>query len=770
MESRFEHSKVESEIYKEWEVSGAFRPFDSAHGKPFTILMPPPNANASLHAGHGMYTIDDVLIRWKRMQGYVTEWIPGRDHAGLETQFVYEKQLSKEGKSRLDFDRQTLYDNIAKFVEDNSGLIFEQFRRLGFSADWERSVFTLDSRVLSTVFETFQRMVKEDLVYRSDYLVNYCTYCGTSLAELEILHDEREDKLYYIKYGLLTVATVRPETMFGDTALAVHPKDKRYAKFVGMEVELPLTTRKIPVIADSMVDMKFGTGVVKITPAHNPNDFEAGKRHKLATISVIDQMGRMTIPSDAKVKELNGLKVKVAREKTVEELQKIGIIKKIDEHYLHAVTVCYKCGRDMEPMTVPNWYIKVESLKPPVVEAIKKKKTQFYPKKFEKQILDWMAVMHDWPISRQVAWGIRIPAWYLIDASSKTPDSSINQKIHVTFLDKEKKPVSGKIGELLRTYRFEDIESGLQTLSAPKEAKYVVNETRPAGEYLQETDTFDTWFSSGQWPLVTLKENEYASHYPTDVMATMSDILRMWVSRMMMFGLYAKKEVPFKNVYLWSTVTDARGQKMSKSKGNVINPIELVDKYGADAFRMSLLFGNGEGGKVPLSEDKVRAMRNFANKIWNMSRFYLMMTEKCEGKIPWYGPKIKGLAAEDEVMIKELNEKITKITTLLEKYRFAEAADTIYEFMWHSVADVYIEKVKVRKDQDVALSVLRHVLLNGLKLLHPFMPFVTEAIWKEMPRMKDGMLILSKWPTYANPPSPKASEGRGASAGKPEIK
>ncbi|KKU45438.1 MAG: Valine-tRNA ligase [Microgenomates group bacterium GW2011_GWC2_46_7] len=734
MEKTFEHQKVERDIYNHWEQGGFFA---SKKGlQPYTILMPPPNANASLHAGHGMYAVDDILIRWKRMQGYSCEWIPGRDHAGFETQFVYEKQLAKEGKSRTDFDRKTLYDKIAKFVEENSGLIFEQFRRLGFSADWSRSVFTLDPQVLSTVYTTFARMVKDDLVYRSDYLVNYCPHCGTSLAELEIKHDEREDKLYYIKYGPLTVATVRPETMFGDSGLVVHPKDKRYSTFVGTEVELPLTTRKIPVIEDEMVDREFGTGVVKITPAHDPNDFEAGKRHNLQVIRVIDQLGRMTLPQDATVEEINGMKVKAARERTVEELQKMGAIERVDEHYLHAVTVCYKCNRDMEPMTVPNWYIKVEPLKPAVIEAVKAKKTQFYPKKFEKQILDWMAIMHDWPISRQVAWGIRIPAWY---------SATENKDLYVTFLDKDRKPVSGKMGELLKTYDLTEIEAGLQTLSAPTEAKYVVSQDKPGDDYLQETDTFDTWFSSGQWPLVTLKEDEYATRYPTDVMATMSDILKFWVSRMMMFGLYIRGEVPFKNVYLWSTVTDGKGAKMSKSKGNVINPIELVDKYGADALRMSLLFGNGEGGRVPLSEDKVRAMRNFANKIWNMARFYLMMAG--EKEVPWYDLKMKDLKVEDKKIIKELNAVITKITSLLEKFRFAEAADTIYEFMWHQVADVYIEQVKAREDKTVALSVLRHVLLTGLKLLHPFMPFVTEAIWKEMPKKYGEMLIVSKWPT-----------------------
>ncbi len=748
MEKVFEHQKVEKQLYQAWEKSGAFAPFDYAQGlRPYTILMPPPNANASLHAGHGMYTIDDILIRYRRMQGYSAQWIPGRDHAGFETQFVYEKQLAKEGKSRLDFDRQMLYNNVAKFVEDNSGLIYEQFRRLGFSADWSRSVFTLDPQVIETAYKTFARMVKDDLVYRSDYLVNYCTHCGTSLAELEINHPERVDPLYYVRYPLLdrvdkepeyiVVATTRPEPIMLDTHLAVNPKDKKNKWLVGRRLANPLTGKPMEVVADTFVEAGFGTGVVKMTPAHDKADYEVAKKLGLPIISGIDMNGRMT----AAAGEYAGMKVKAAREAVVAKLQELGLIEKIDNNYLHSASVCYKCNRDMEPMTVPNWYIRVEPLKGAVVEAVKKKKTQFTPKKYEKQLLDWMAIMHDWPISRQVAWGIRIPAWY--DAKK--------EELYVTFLASDpvnpssRIPVSGKVSELLKKYSFDEIEAGLQTLSAPIDAKFVVSETKPGEGYLQETDTFDTWFSSGQWPLVTLKDDEYSSRYPTDVMATMSDILRFWVSRMMMFGLYVRGEVPFRHVYLWSTVTDAKGQKMSKSKGNVINPIDLVDKYGADAFRMSLLFGNGEGGKVPLSDDKVRAMRNFANKIWNMSRFYLMMAEKHGKEIPFYKAGMK-VAKDDKKILKELAGVTKKMTTLLDKFRFAQAADLIYEFLWHSVADVYIEQVKNRADQEVALSVLRHVLLTGLKLLHPFMPFVTEAIWGEMPRKHEEMLIVSKWP------------------------
>lgn len=791
MDSKFDHTKIEKSIYEMWEKSGAFKPKKSEHAntrtreqeKPFTILMPPPNANASLHAGHGMYTIDDILTRWKRMQGYSAMWVPGRDHAGFETQFVYEKHLKKEGKSRLDFDRETLYKNVAKFVEDNSGLIYEQFRRLGFSADWSRSVFTLDPHVVERVFATFKKMNEEELVYRSDYLVNYCPHCGTSLADLEVKHTDKVDSLYYIKYPLvgkhantqtreqkfIVVATVRPETMFGDTAVAVHPEDKRYKNLIGTELELPLTSRKIPVIADPVVDMEFGTGAVKITPAHDPNDFETGKRHELEVIRVINQMGRMEIPEDATPQELMGKTVYTAREMTVELLKQGEFIEKINDKYEHAVTTCYKCGRNMEPLTVPNWYIKVDPLKPAVVEAVKSGKTKIYPKNFKKQLLDWMEIMHDWPISRQIAWGIRIPAWYEIRNQESGDSEQSNERIHVTFLDKSGKQVNGQVGELLKTYKFEEIEKGLQTLTAPSGAKYVIAKDKPGENYLQETDTFDTWFSSGQWPLVTLKDDEYETRYPTDVMATMSDILKAWVSRMMMFGLYIKGDVPFRDVYLWSKVTDGKGQKMSKSKGNVINPIELVDKYGADAFRMSLLFGNGEGGNIPLSDDKVRAMRNFSNKLWNMARFYLLMEDKnrnqesnlrqgfggqagdSEKSRTWFrdieNDKLKD---EDIKIIGQLNEIIESVTKSMEKYRFAEAADVIYHFMWHTVADSYIERVKDRDDKEVALPVLLHVLHNGLKLLHPFMPFVTEAIWQELPRKKSGNLITSSWPTFTS--------------------
>ncbi|MGD0523024.1 MAG: valine--tRNA ligase [Candidatus Microgenomates bacterium] len=722
MEPKFEHQKYEKDIYDLWEKSGAFKASDK--GAPFTIIMPPPNANASLHAGHGMYVVDDILIRYKRMQGFSALWIPGMDHAGFETQFVFEKELAKKGQSRMDFDRNTLYQKIYDFVKENSGLIYEQFKRLGFSADWDRSVFTLDENVLEQVFSTFKKMESEGLVYRDDYIVNYCTHCGTSLADLEVKHVERIDPLYYIKYGPLTLATVRPETIFGDTAVAVNPTDKRYKDLVSKMAQVPLTTRNVPIIVDAAVDINFGTGALKITPAHDPNDFEIGKIHKLDLIQSIDLNGKLTKAAG----NYAGLKVKEARIKVVEDLQKKGLIEKIDTNYLHSVTTCYKCHHDLEPSVVPNWFIKVKDLKAKVKGAVEKNQVHFYPAKYKKYMLAWLEIMHDWPISRQIVWGIRIPAWYSIN---ENPD------IQITILDKSKRIITGRAGELLEQYSFSEIEEGLQVLTAHKSAKYIISQTKPEGNYLQDTNTFDTWFSSGQWPLVV-------SRFPTSVLGTLSDILKFWVSRMIMFSLYLKNEVPFKDIYLWSMVADAKGVKMSKSKGNVINPIELVDKYGADAFRMSLIYGTPAGSKVILSDDKVRSMRNFANKIWNVARF-VVTNRNSKGKIQ----KAK-VNADDEWIQKELEKTIKLVTQALDGYKLNEAAEAIYEFIWHKFADKYIENCKLRivNSDTNAISTLNFVLDNSLRLLHPFMPFVTEQIWQNLySNHSNNLLINSSWPT-----------------------
>ncbi|MEK7633916.1 MAG: valine--tRNA ligase [Patescibacteria group bacterium] len=734
MDSKYQPQLVEEKIYKEWDEKGLLRP--SSDEKPFTILMPPPNANASLHAGHGMYMIEDILIRYKRLMGFASLWIPGTDHAGFETQFVYEKYLAKQDKSRFDFSRQALYENIYQFVRGNSGLIYNQFKKLGFLADWKRSVFTLDKHVLETVLDTFIKMEKEGYIYKDEYIVNYCTHCGTSLSELETVHVERKDPLYYLKYGPFVLATVRPETKFGDTAIAVHPKDKRYEKWVGKEVEVEglLGKFNIKVIADEMVDMKFGTGVVKITPAHDPADFEAGKRHGLEVKRVINIDGRLN--------ELTGpyagLKVKIAREKIVTDLKNKGLIEKVDNEYLHAVTVCYKCGRDLEPTIIPNWFIKVKELKKPVIEAIKKDKIKFYPKRYKKQILQWLKVMHDWPISRQIAWGIRIPVWYLVNGNES--------RIWLSFIDREGKFKIGTIQQYLdKGHNLDEIKKGLQQITVPiyeqVQVKYLVsvNEPKDRQNWIQETDTFDTWFSSGQWPLVTLKEEEYKTRFPTDVMGTLSDILPFWVSRMIMFSLYRKNEIPFKNVYLWSKVVDSKGQKMSKSKGNVINPIDLVNKYGADAFRASLIFGTGENN-VPLAEEKVIGMRNFVNKIWNIGRFIEM-----NNKVKSQKSKVKS-SSEKLKVLKELEKEYKKekkqYLKYMDSYQFFKALGLVYEFIWHRFADYYIEQLKdeVINGNIEALGKLKEVYLENLKMLHPFTPFVTEMIWKVFKGKKKSIL------------------------------
>jgi valyl-tRNA synthetase len=720
MDKTFIPSEHENKVYGRWGEKGLMVP---VKGKPFTILMPPPNANASLHAGHGMYTIDDILIRWKRLNGFASLWIPGLDHAGLETQYVYEKYLSKQGKSRFDFNREDLYKNIKQFVQDNGTVIFEQFKKLGFLADWKRSIYTLDESVISFVYKTFEKLYNDGLIYRDDYIVNYCIYCGTSLSDLEVLHEERKDPLYYIRYGPFTVATVRPETKFGDTAVAVHPKDKRYMKWIGKEIEITdvLGKSTIRVISDIDVDPKFGTGALKVTPAHDSTDFQIGKRHNLEIRQVIGIDGKM----NEKAGKYEGLRIRRAREEVVKDLQTLGLIEKIDTEYQHAVTICYKCKRDLEPMLVPNWYLRVESLKKKAEEAVKKNKVTFFPLKFKKHILQWFNNMRDWPISRQNVWGIRIPVWY--EVNEKTSGN-----IFVSWLTTDGIYKKGNVQKLLQEgITLEEILTGLQKVTIStnnQDIQYVISQDKPEGNYLPETDTFDTWFSSGQWPLVTMKEKEYSNRFPTDVLGTLSDILPFWVSRMIMFSLYARNDVPFKKVYLWSMVADSKGLKMSKSKGNVINPIDLVDKYGADAFRLSLIFGTAPGGKVILAEEKVKGMRNFVNKVWNMGRYL----EKYQISIINYqNNKSKLQNINVQSLIKEIETLATKYKKYMEGYQFAKALEVVYEFMWHRFADVYIEQLKeeVINGNIEVLETMVSVYKRCLILLHPFAPFVTDTIW-----------------------------------------
>lgn len=763
MDSKFDHKIVEKDIYASWEQGGFFAPDPKAKGKPFTIVLPPPNASGKMHMGNVlMIAIEDLMIRYHRMKGDPTLWIPGTDHAGFETQITYERELKKQGKSRFEFDRQTLYQNIWEFVQNNKSQIEGQIKQMGASVDWSRYTFTLDPHVVSTVYATFAKMHKEGLVYRDNYMVNYCPKCGTTFADLEILHEERVGKLFYVKYEVIkpknqttkesdfvVVATTRPETIMLDTHMAVHPDSKKTKHLIGAKVINPLTGKEMEIIADSFVDPEFGTGIVKLTPAHDKNDYEAGKKHDLPMIVGIGMDGKMT----SEAGKYAGKSVFTTRKEVVEELQAMGAIEKINDKYEGSVAVCYKGGHDIEPMILPNWFVKVESLKKPALEVVENGSVKIYPEWRKITYTKWMKEMHDWPISRQVVWGIRIPVWYQIitPLNQKTiKPLERNQNIQITFLNKEKQVVAGKVGELLKTYSFEEIRDGLQTLIAPSGSESVVSPESPGEGYLQETDTFDTWFSSGHWPLVTLKypdSEDFNKFYPTSVLETGWEIIRFWVSRMIMFGIYLTGKPPFEYVYLHGMVRAADGKKMSKSLGNVINPDEYMEQYGVDALRMGLIAGTATGKDFSFPKDKIVGYRNFGNKLWNMARFLLMMEEKAGIKIP-KNQKNKELEKNegDKEILEKLNETIISVDRLLGEFRFSEAGDTIYHYMWDEVAAKYLEEIKAREDLDVALPVLRHIILTGLKLLHPFMPFVTEAIWKELSPESE-MLIVTEWPT-----------------------
>ena len=760
MDKAYDFKKTEERLYTFWEEKGYFKPKIDKKKKPFTILLPPPNASGKMHTGNVlMIAIEDLLIRWHRMKGDPTLWIPGTDHAGTETQITYERLLKKEGKSRYQYDRETLYSNIKEFVFENKHLIEAQIRRMGASVDWSRYKFTLDDSVVDTVRQTFEKMHKEGLIYRDNYMVNYCPVCGTTYADIEVSHDERKDPLYYMKYGPFTIATVRPESKFRDTALAVNPKDLRYKEWIGKTLDIPglLGSITMTIIPDSEVKPEFGTGIMKVTPAHDPHDFELGKKFNLPVVPIIDLSGRMDFSwflenkeisshHRARAEKYHGKKVRVARALMVEDLIADGLLEKTDENYIHTIPIC-KAGHEIEPTVLPNWFIRVETLKKPASDAVKTGKIKIYPKWREITYTRWMESMHDWAISRQNVWGIRIPAWY---------DVMINPDLQVSFLDNSGQPIKGRVGELLRKYDLKEIKKGLQSLFAPSKAKYVISREAPGDSFLQETDTFDTWFSSGQWPLVALgypDSEDFKYFYPTSVMETGWEILSKWVSRMIMFGIYLTGKIPFEYVYLHRIVRALDGRKMSKSLGNVISPEDYIEQFGVDALRMGLISGTANGKDFAFPKDRVIAYKHFANKLWNMGRFILYQYELLGISASPAGGKHKELESidknkltkDDEAILKGLHVLIKSVELSLEKFRFADAAEAIYQFMWHEVADKYIELIKNREDKTEGLSVLTHVFVTGLKLLHPFMPFVTEEIYQQMPVHGESIMIES-WP------------------------
>jgi valyl-tRNA synthetase len=746
MDKTYDPKLSESKTYQMWETGGYFSPKKNPKKKPFTIILPLPNANDPMHMGHALFTVEDIMIRYHRMKGDPTLWLPGGDHAGIETQFVFEKRLAKEGKSRFDFDRNTLYQMIAEYVDQNKNTNRDQMKRLGFSMDWTRYHFSMEPEIVEKVLETFKKLHSDNLIYRAERMVNFCTKCGTAFSDLEVNHEEKQDKLYYLDYGSIKIATARPETIFADVAVAVNPKDKRYQKLVGKTAIIPIINKEIPIIADSAIKIDFGTGALKVTPAHAEDDYDIGQRHNLPVINTINRFGRLiNVPE-----KYLGMKIAPARLAVIEDLTQAGKLEKT-EPLIHTVSVCYRCKTTIEPMLMPQWFVKTKPLAQPAIDAVKKGKTKIVPlPRFKKLYFDWMENIHDWNISRQIVWGPRLPVWYCLDC---------NPEIELAFIAADGAKKSGIYKSLKDTHQYEEIIKGLQSLVAPLSASFSL-ENKPClkcqgTHIIQETDTFDTWFLSGQWPINTLKSKpgDFEYFYPTSVLDTLWDILFFWVARMMMFGLYLTGDVPFKVVHLHSRVVDNKGQKMAKSKGNVVNPIEMVDKYGADALRMSLIYGSAPGSDIVVSEDKIRGMRNFANKLWNIGRLLLMNFEALPDKgvsIPVFDLKSLKLLEDpnDKQIVSDLSKQIVSVTKHLDKYRFSDSAQEIYEFTWHIFADKYLEENKDRfKNGDLeALSVFRHVYMNILKLLHPFMPFVTEEIYAKIPGWDKTPLIISSWP------------------------
>ena len=692
----FEHQTVDPKWYAYWEELGAFRADPASARPPFSMVLPPPNVTGWLHIGHALnQTLPDIVARWKRMQGYDVLWLPGTDHAGIATQNVVEKQLAAEGKTRHEIGRDAFESRVWDWVKTSHSTITSQMRQLGSSVDWSRERFTLDDSLSRAVRRVFVSLYQEGLVYRGKYLVSWCPRCRTALSDLEVVHKDTKGALYRIRYpfsegeGAVVVATTRPETMLGDTAVAVHPDDERYRSVGARTVRLPVIGRELPLIQDAFVDPEFGTGAVKVTPAHDLNDFEMGQRHDLAQVSVIDEDGRMTEEAGPYA----GQDRFAARRALVAQLDAEGLLDGVEDH-VHAVGHCQRCGTVVEPLLSTQWFVKIKPLADRALEVVEQGQTQFVPDNWTKIYCDWMTNMHDWCVSRQLWWGHRIPAWYC-DACD-------------AVLVSEETPASCPCGGSLR----------------------------------QDTDVLDTWFSSGLWPFSTLgwpdTTRDLERYYPTTLLITAHDIIFFWVARMMMLGVKFAGAVPFETVYITSLVRDAHGKKMSKSKGNVVDPLELIGDIGADAFRFTLAALASPGMDIALSEGRLKGYRQFVNKLWNASRFVLMNLDPTNQVRPDV-PPIERLDLIHRWILHRTNELAGEVDTALTEFRFDVAADRLYHFFWHEYADWYIELVKpylqsegqVRGD---AVAVLLEVHDQILRMLHPFIPFVTEEIWQALPQ------------------------------------
>ena len=697
---------IEERIYAYWEQKGLFRADVHSNKPPFCIVIPPPNVTGNLHMGHALNnTLQDILCRYKRMKGFNVLWQPGTDHAGIATQNVVERELAKKGLSREEVGRKRFIQMVWEWKQRYGDIITKQLRRLGSSCDWSRERFTMDEGLSRAVREVFIRLYEEGLIYRGDYIINWCPRCMTALADLEVEHEERDSFLYYIRYpiegeeGYITVATTRPETMLGDTAVAVNPRDERYKMHINKRVILPIMNRSIPLIEDSYVDTEFGTGALKITPAHDPYDFEIAQRHGLEAIKVIDEKGRMNELAGP----YRGMDRFECREAILQDLEKEGLFEK-KEPYRHSVGHCYRCKTMIEPLLSKQWFIRIKPLAQKAIEAVKDGRTRIIPPQWENVYFDWMQNIRDWCISRQIWWGHRIPAWFCKDCGE------------VMVLREE-----------------------------PQRCKRC-----DSSNIEQETDVLDTWFSSALWPFSTLgwpdETEELKVFYPTSVLVTGFDILFFWVARMMMMGLHFMGDVPFKDVYIHALVRDAEGKKMSKSKGNVIDPLVVMDRYGTDAFRFTLASLAAQGRDIKLSEERISGYRNFVNKLWNSARFTLMnLSEETDEGI------LEPLTLADRWILTRLSDVTQRVSDALEDYLFNEAANICYQFVWHEFCDWYIEMVKYAlygKDPKVKVSsqkVLKKALSAILRILHPFMPFVTEEIWQ---RLQGNRLSImeAEWP------------------------
>ena len=706
----YEPREVEGRVYEMWEKNGCFEGHRDPDKRPFTIVMPPPNVTGQLHMGHAMdCTLQDILIRFKRMQGYAALWVPGTDHAGIATQIKVEEELRKsEGLTRYDLGREKFLERVWDWKHKFGNRIVEQQKKLGASCDWSRARFTMDEGLSNAVRHVFVSLYNKGLIYKGSRIINWCPHCVTALSDAEVEYKEKPGHLWHIRYPIageegryVTVATTRPETMLGDTGVAVNPEDGRYRDIVGKKCILPLVNKEIPIVADAYVDMEFGTGCVKMTPAHDPNDFEVGLRHNLESIRVLDDNGKVVEGYG----RYSGMDRYEARKAIVADLEEQGYLVKVEEH-THNVGTCYRCGTDVEPIISAQWFVKMEPLAREALRVVNDGEVKFVPDRFSKIYTNWMENVHDWCISRQLWWGHRIPAWTCEDCGEMTvseTDPTECQHCHSTHIR-------------------------------------------------QEEDVLDTWFSSALWPFSTLgwpdeSSEDFKYFYPTDVLVTGYDIIFFWVARMIFSACEQTKRPPFHTVFIHGLVRDDKGRKMSKSLGNGIDPLEMADQYGADALRFNLITGNSPGNDMRFYTERCEAMRNFANKIWNASRFLMMnlTIDRCE--LPGR------LELEDKWILSKLNSVIPEVTENMERYELGVAAQKVYDFIWDSYCDWYIELTKTRlqgEDEDSKLraqQVLCYVLTETLKLLHPFMPFITEEIWQALPHSGD-YLMLQQWPQH----------------------